>query len=93
MTLIHWIYADKLLKPALICVLFLNFFKIMHFKKEIRTLNKKGESVESDIQVLNNKIIVLEEEKNGLLKVIEEKQDQVNTLVDINAELPSNQNI
>ncbi|NLC03697.1 MAG: LapA family protein [Tissierellia bacterium] len=70
----------------------LNFFKILHFKREIKTLNKKSESVDSDIQVLNNKILILEEEKNGLLKVIEEKEAQVNTLVDINTELPPNQN-
>lgn len=71
----------------------LNFFKILHFKREIKTLNKKGESVDSDIQALNNKILILEEEKNGLLKVIEEKEAQINTLVDINTELPPNQNI
>lgn len=70
----------------------LNFFKILHFKREIKTLNKKSESVDSDMQVLNNKILILEEEKNGLLKVIEEKEAQVNTLVDINTELPPNQN-
>ena len=71
-------------------IYFLNFFKILHFKREIKALNKKQESVDSDMQVLNNKIIVLEEEKNGLLKVIEEKEDQINTLVDINTELPPN---
>lgn len=68
----------------------LNFFKILHFKREIKSLNKKQESIDSDMQVLNNKILVLEEEKNGLLKVIEEKEDQINTLVDINTELPPN---
>lgn len=71
-------------------IYFLNFFKILHFKREIKSFNKKQESVDSDMQVLNNKIIVLEEEKNGLLKVIEEKEDQINTLVDINTELPPN---
>lgn len=73
-----------------IVIYFLNFFKILHFKKEIKTLNKKQESIDEDIKVLNNKIIILEEEKNGLLKVIEGKDDQINTLVDINTELPPN---
>ena len=73
-----------------IVIYFLNFFKILHFKKEIKTLNKENESIDFDMQALNNKIIVLEEEKNGLLKVIEGKEDQINTLVDINTELPSN---
>ncbi len=71
-------------------VYLLNFFKILHFKKEIKTQHKKYESVDADLLVLNNKILVLEEEKNGLLKVIDEKQDQINTLVDINTELPPN---
>lgn len=73
-----------------IVIYFLNFFKILHFKKEIKLLNKSKESIDQDMQVLNNKIIVLEEEKNGLLKVIEGKEEQINTLVDINTELPSN---
>lgn len=71
-------------------IYFLNFFKILHFKREIKSLNKKQESVDSDINVLNNKILILEEEKNGLLKVIKEKEEQINTLVDINTELPLN---
>lgn len=71
-------------------IYFLNFFKILHFKKEIKTLNKKNETVDSDIQLLNDKILILEEEKNGLMKVIDEKDSQINTLVDINTELPSN---
>lgn len=71
-------------------VYFLNFFKILQFKREIKSQNKKHELVDSDIQTLNNKIIVLEEEKNGLRKVIEEKEDQINTLVDINTEIPPN---
>ena len=75
-----------------IVIYFLNFFKILHFKREIKSINKKRESVDSDMQVLNNRILVLEEEKNGLLKVIEEKGDQINTLVDINTELPPNLN-
>ena len=75
-----------------IVIYFLNFFKILHFKREIKSINKKHESVDSDMQVLNNRILVLEEEKNGLLKVIEEKGDQINTLVDINTELPPNLN-
>ena len=73
-----------------IVIYFLNFFKILHYKKEIKTQQKRYESVDSEIQDLNNKIIVLEEEKNGLLKVIEEKEGQINTLVDINTELPPN---
>ncbi len=71
-------------------IYFLNFFKIIHFKKEIKTLNKKSETVEFDIQLLNDKILILEEEKNGLMKIIDEKDSQINTLVDINTELPSN---
>lgn len=71
-------------------IYFLNFFKILHFKREIKVLGKKTETVDLEMQELNNKILILEEEKNGLLKVIEEKQDQINTLVDINTELPPN---
>lgn len=71
-------------------IYFLNFFKILHFKREIKNINKKGETVEAQIQLLNDKILILEEEKNGLKKVIDEKDTQINTLVDINTELPTN---
>lgn len=82
------IIASALLGALVIYLL--NFFKILHFKKEIKTLNKKSETVDSEIQLLNDKILILEQEKNGLMKVIDEKDSQINTLVDINTELPSN---
>ncbi len=73
-----------------IVIYFLNFFKILGFKREIKTQHKKYESVDADLKVLNDKIVTLEEEKNGLLRVISEKEGQINTLVDINQDLPPN---
>lgn len=72
-----------------IVVSFMSLVKSFHFKKEVKELNKKITVLEDEIKKKDEVYVSLEKEKNILERLIIEKDSQINTLVDINTDLPT----